>query len=196
MRPAIPLLLPERSLSELPKELADGSVDISQALETIMNARNIGPENARAYLLKACSSGKVRSRHIEAVVNKHGEKMVRISAVPLNVWKSRHALDVDESSITTLDFGTLNHIGIIETDLAKLLSRPRRGPVPGKVSRFGDSDRALFSEIEWIMKQGNSVTEAARELDSKGRVKGRGGSESRVRRLAKVYLKEHPQRVR
>jgi hypothetical protein len=203
MRSGIRLSLPERDLSAVPDGMADDRrVDIERALEMIMSARNIGPENARVVLLEACSSGKVHSRHMEAVVNECGEKMIRISAVPLAAWKSWPTINwptinVNESSITAFDFGTLNHIGISTTDLLKWLSRPRRGPVAGKLSRFGESDRALFSEIERIMKEGSkSATEAARELDCEGKVNGRGTPESRVRRLAKLYQKEHPQRVR
>jgi hypothetical protein len=162
-----------------------------------MRARDVGPENARVALLEACFSGKVRSRHLVAFTDRNGEKKIGLPPVPLAAWKSWPSIDVNESSITAFDFGTLNHIAISKTDLLKWLSRPRRGPVAGKLSRFGNSDRALFSEIERIMKQGSkSVTEAVRELDYEGKVNGRGSSEARVRRLAKLYRKEHPQRVR
>jgi hypothetical protein len=197
MRPGIRLLLPERGLSELPKEFVNGSVDIGQALGMIMNARDVGPENARVVLLEACSSGKVSSRHLVAFTDRQGEKKIGLRPVPLPAWKSCTTINVNESSITILDFGTLNHITISITDLLKWLSRPRRGPIAGKISRFGESDKALFSKIERIMKEGSkSVIEAARELDCEGRVGGRGTSESRVRRLAKIYGKAHPQRVR
>ena len=197
MRSGIRLLLPERDLSAVPKWIADDvSVDISQALEMIMRARDVGPENGHVALLEACASGKVRSRHLVAFTDRNGEKKIGLPPVPLAAWKSWPSIDVNESSITTFDFGTLNHIAISKTDLLKWLSRPRRGPVAGKLSRFGENDRALFSEIERIMKQGKSVTEAARELDYEGKVNGRGTPESRVRRLAKLYRKEHPQRVR
>ena len=198
MRSGIRLSLPERDLSAVPDGMADDTWgDIERALEMIMSARNIGPENARANLLEACSSGKVRSRHLEAFTDRRGEKKIRLQAVPLAAWKSWPVIDVNQSLITAVNFGPLNHIAINTTDLLKWLSRPRRGPVPGKLSRFGNSDRALFPEIERIMRQETkTVTEAARELDYEGKVNGRGTSEARVRRLAKLYRKEHPQQVR
>jgi hypothetical protein len=65
--------------------------------------------------------------------------------------------------------------------------RPRKGPAPGTVDRFGESDRALFPEIERIMREGHeTVHAAALELASAGKIQGGGTPESRAKRLALV----------
>jgi hypothetical protein len=71
--------------------------------------------------------------------------------------------------------------------------RSRKGPAPGTVDRFGESDRALFPEIERIMREGRkSVHAAALEVASAGKVQGGGTPESRAKRLAKGFRKERP----
>jgi hypothetical protein len=68
--------------------------------------------------------------------------------------------------------------------------KPRRGPVPGSVDRFGDSDRALFPELDHILRERRmSVHAAALELASKGRIDGVGSETSRAKRLAGLYRK-------
>jgi hypothetical protein len=70
--------------------------------------------------------------------------------------------------------------------------RRRKGPAPGTVDRYGDSDRALFPEIECIMREGHkSVHAVALELASAERVQGNGTPESRAKRLAMRFRKEH-----
>jgi hypothetical protein len=57
--------------------------------------------------------------------------------------------------------------------------RPRKGPAPGTVDRFGESDRALFPEIERIMREGHeTVHAAALELASARKIQGGGTPES------------------
>jgi hypothetical protein len=64
--------------------------------------------------------------------------------------------------------------------------RPRKGPAPGEVDRYGARDEALFDELERIMCEQNvSRTEAARQLSDK--IPGHGTPESREKRLAKRY---------
>jgi hypothetical protein len=71
--------------------------------------------------------------------------------------------------------------------------RNRKGPAPGTIDRFGDTDRALFPEIEHIMSEGHkSVHAAALELASDGKIQGGGTPESRAKRLAALFRKEKP----
>jgi hypothetical protein len=64
--------------------------------------------------------------------------------------------------------------------------QPRRGPKPGTVDRFGESDQALFPEMERIMREDHkSVHAAALELAS--RIEGAGTEASRAKRLASRY---------
>ena len=59
------------------------------------------------------------------------------------------------------------------------------------MDRFGESDRALFPEVERRMKDGKSVQAAARELAAEKRIKGNATEESLAMRLARLYRKEH-----
>jgi hypothetical protein len=67
----------------------------------------------------------------------------------------------------------------------------RRGPKPRTIDRFGEDDRALFSDITNLKETKNlTAQEAARELGNLGKVKKRGGLDSAVLRLARRYREE------
>jgi hypothetical protein len=66
----------------------------------------------------------------------------------------------------------------------------RKGPRPGSVDRFGQSDEALFPEIDRITRESRkSVHAATLELALKGRIEGIGTDASRAKRLANRYRK-------
>jgi hypothetical protein len=68
----------------------------------------------------------------------------------------------------------------------------RKGPEPGSVDRYGDSDEALFPEIDRIRRESRkSVHAATLELAFAGRIKGTGTEVSRAKRLASRYRKAH-----
>jgi hypothetical protein len=68
----------------------------------------------------------------------------------------------------------------------------RRGPSPGTVDRYGDSDKALFQDIKRIMRlERKSVHAAALDLARADKVQGHGTSESRAKRLAKRFRREY-----
>ena len=72
-------------------------------------------------------------------------------------------------------------------------TRAPPGPSPGTIDRFGDTDRALFPEIERIMSEGHkTVHAAALELALAGKIQGVGTPESRAKRLAALFRKENP----
>lgn len=187
-------LLPERSLGsrvELGGLLDQRWFEIKDAIGLIMRRRNVGPDMAELKLREACLSGKVKSRQITAIVDERGEKKIRIAVLPRDVWSSSSTIDVNTNTIVSRDILKFEQVAISELDLAAFLARPRRGPPAGKLARFADSDRALFSAIERIMRRKSiSVTEAVRDLDHERKVKGRGTSEARVKRLANLYRKE------
>lgn len=67
--------------------------------------------------------------------------------------------------------------------------RPRKGPAPGTLDRYGASDRALYAELKQLMRDEHiSATAAARQLAENNKVAGVGSPESIARRLAKRYL--------
>jgi hypothetical protein len=69
--------------------------------------------------------------------------------------------------------------------------RGRRGPEPGTLDRFRDVDRALYRDIERIIrKDRKSVSAAALELAEAGKVKGPGTATSRAKRLATRFKRE------
>jgi hypothetical protein len=70
--------------------------------------------------------------------------------------------------------------------------RRRRGPAPGTVARYRESDRKLYPEVERIMRgEHKTVTAAARQLAEQGKVAGTGIKESRARRLPGQYRADH-----
>ena len=72
-------------------------------------------------------------------------------------------------------------------------AKGKRGPKPGTVRRYAESDRALFPDIERLTKDKHtSANAAALELANQGKVAGTGLPESRSKRLANLYLKERP----
>jgi hypothetical protein len=67
----------------------------------------------------------------------------------------------------------------------------RRGPAPNTVDRYGASDRALFDDLERIMRDTSaSLRAAATQLADAGRIAGAGSPESRATRLARRYKAE------
>jgi hypothetical protein len=187
-------VLPERSPAALTKgknPYEEPWVGIKDAVRLIMRRRNVGPETAQSDLREACFSSKVRSRRLLAFTDGGGEKKIGFPLLPQNAWNSFSTIDVDASSIHALDFGKLEHVEINEMELTAWLARPRRGPKAGRLARYAEADRALFGELERVMLKGSkSLTEAARDLDYERKVNGRGTSEARVRRLARLYRKE------
>jgi hypothetical protein len=67
----------------------------------------------------------------------------------------------------------------------------RRGPAPGKLDRYGASDRALFDELEQLMRDRMiSSTAAAKILADQEKVAGIGTTTSCAKRLAERYRRE------
>lgn len=65
--------------------------------------------------------------------------------------------------------------------------RKRPGPEPGKLRRYDAADRALFPELERLMKdEGLSKTAAAKKLANEGRITGTSTADSKARRLLKL----------
>jgi hypothetical protein len=69
--------------------------------------------------------------------------------------------------------------------------RSRRGPAPNTVDRYGETDRALFAELDNIRREsGKSLTAAALQLAEAKRVNGAGTAKSRATRLVRRYNAE------
>jgi hypothetical protein len=67
-------------------------------------------------------------------------------------------------------------------------ARPR-GPRRGTLNRYGESDRALFNEIEKIMHtEQKSANAAALRLARDGKISGHGSQESLAKRLAGRFM--------
>ena len=68
--------------------------------------------------------------------------------------------------------------------------KKRRGPRPGSIARFARDDRALFDRIGSMTGKGMSLSGAIRSLESERKIKGYGTSESRIKRVFRLYQKE------
>jgi len=159
-----------------------------------MSRRDIGPQNAEHALRDACLSGKVSARHIRAIINERAQRRIGILKVPRDAWQWPSAIDVETNSLSSFEHGKLESVQVNEAELSDWLSRQRRGPKAGTIARFAGPDRELFGIIERTMREKNiTLTEAVRQLDYEGKVKGRGSAESRIRRVTRLYKKERLQ---
>jgi hypothetical protein len=69
-------------------------------------------------------------------------------------------------------------------------ARRKRGPAPGTLDRYGPADRALYGDLERIVREDRvSITEAATRLADAG-IAGIGTPASRAKRLAERYRSE------
>jgi hypothetical protein len=159
-------------------------VSFNEAVNIIASHRRLEFQAALGALRAACLRDKVGWRYTPPLLDETGRPLLSTTRRPdmASLWseiRSRELHPIERD------------IEIRESDLAHWPALPSRGPEPGKVTRFGHTDRALFGEIERIMKiESKSVTEAARDLDAKGKISGRGTSESRIRRLSRFYRNE------
>jgi hypothetical protein len=70
------------------------------------------------------------------------------------------------------------------------LPRAAKGPVRGEIDRYGDADRALFPEIERLMKSKRLTrTEAVRQIPE-AKLAGHGTLDSRIRRVSDRFRRE------
>jgi len=154
------------------------------AVEILIARRRTKLEAALSDLRQACQSGRVAWRHQPPKVDEKGRLLMRRTAPDmLTVW----SYEMKRETIHPLEA----QVEVRESDLSLWPVKPRRGPERGAVARFADGDRRLFEEIERIMREeSKSLTEAVRDLDCEGKVKGRGTPESRVRRVTRRYLEE------
>jgi hypothetical protein len=116
------------------------------------------------------------------------------SVKPSNGRRSDHAVDPQATeAVNSQDPAAKDDFDLRSSVTPSRLEnrqKPRRGPEPGTVDRFGDSDRALFSELEALMAGEMSRSAAALQLADQGKVAGTGTPESRAKRLADRYRRE------
>lgn len=62
-----------------------------------------------------------------------------------------------------------------------------KGPAPGTIDRYGESDRARFPEIEALMKAGDSLTAATEKLGAS--LEGPATPASKAKRLHNLFKK-------
>jgi hypothetical protein len=171
-------------------------------------SESIADEIVRAVLIdgevsaRGIASSPYRYETIPRIIPKADWKYLRLGPLFLLNWSQ---IEIDWSGL--LEHGR-NHVpgsitppahddeyesnGAQKTkpapDAAK--GRGRRGPAPGSVDRYGQSDRELFPEIERIMREKQiTVSAAASELADNNKVDGVGSAKSRAKRLATRYQK-------
>jgi hypothetical protein len=159
------------------------------AISHIISRRHVRPEIALSNLRERCLRQELPWRYVFVLIGEKGELLIPRGLPPdmLTFWS-----EVQSAIIHPLE----RQIEIMESSLRTWLARPRRGPDPGMIARYADSDRALFDEPGCIMREGSkSVNEAARDLAWQKKVEGRGSLENRARRLAKLFRKERLRRA-
>ncbi len=166
-------------------------ISVGEAIALIQGVFDVGIRTGRAKLIEACASEKVRSHYIAAV---RAAPLIRLATIAPLSWYGRHGVGV---GVVDLESGTFRSndcyegaIQINGADLRQWMARPRRGPIPGKIARYAETDRALFQELERIKREQNLTdTEAARQLAA--RIKGPNTTDdSKVRRLVRRYWAE------
>jgi hypothetical protein len=162
---------------------SDSWISFNEAVNIIAYHRRLEFRAALGALREACLLGKVGWRHTPPLLDDRGRLLLQ-RTLPLDmesVWyeiRSRvlHPLECN--------------FEIRERDLDLWPALPRRGPERGKVSRYGDADKFLFREIDRIVKnESKSITEAVRNLEDEGKIKGHGTPESKVRRVSRRFRK-------
>jgi hypothetical protein len=83
----------------------------------------------------------------------------------------------------------------VEAEFGAAAKKRRRsaakGPMRGEIDRFREADRALFPEIEQLMKsQHLTSNEAVRILGERDKLTGRGTLDSRIRRVSARFRRE------
>jgi hypothetical protein len=111
----------------------------------------------------------------------------------VNHWLENRAFDCVRGLKEGFDRDAFNKA--VEAEFGAAAKRRRtgaaKGPLRGKIDRFGDADRALFPEIERLMKSRHcSTTEAVRILAGEHKLAGRGSPDSAIRRLSNRFRKE------
>ena len=164
-------------------------ISFGDAARAIITRRRIELKAALSVLREACLYYKVAWRQNLPFLDERGK--VRISEQRpdmLTFWS-----ETEQGTIHAIE----EQIEIRESDLSLWPVKPRRGPERGKIARFADDDRALFGAMRRMIDGASkSPTEAARQLVWEKKVKGIGSPESRARRLADLYRKEHLRRPR
>jgi hypothetical protein len=86
--------------------------------------------------------------------------------------------------------------GGLKEDTVQTYARGKKGPKPGELRRYEAEDRALFPQIEKIIKEENkSPSAAAKALAEAGKIKGTGSPDSRAKRVVSLYNLERTKRT-
>ena len=136
------------------------------------------------------------------------EKAERDSEPP--AWTEREVVNLERLWTAPVKTGANSYVALVALEIDHLKIRPavpsskernpsavthipkRRGPERGAVRRYEAGDRALFPEIDMLMKTEliSSSAAAIRLASEKGKVGGAGSPESRAKRLGGLYRAE------
>jgi hypothetical protein len=131
----------------------------------------------------------------------------RSSRKEVTSWFIQHGFGLNQPTIpkhlfeaAVQEFGQLPSEPVKPSEKGAAKAEPRKpkqpraakGPVRGKIDRFSKADRALFPEIEQLMRLDSlTSTEAVRQI-SENKLAGRGTLESRIRRVSGRFRREKP----
>jgi hypothetical protein len=119
---------------------------------------------------------------------------------PLRLKMEYRVIELGKWAGSSIDFASGTYriddvefpIEVNANDLRKQLARPSRGPKPGTT---GYDNGPLLSKMAALLVAGkaSSATDALRQLLKAGyEIRGRGGEDSRIKRVAKEYRKTYP----
>lgn len=167
------------------KPEAVGKISSRQAMQARKLWPDLGGEmaypNPEKLLRRALQDGTIHAR-------KNGKDLPIGDWDHGNIWADPHVQYRRADALSIWPPDAPQAEPDIQTAPTSPPARPRRGPTPGAIDRFGSSDRALFPEIKRLMARGSTLHGATLALAEK--IEGAGADESRAKRLARKFQKE------
>jgi hypothetical protein len=102
------------------------------------------------------------------------------------------------AAIAPAHLAPINLAGAEEAAPQSAKQKRRPGPQRGTVDRYSKADRALFPELEELIRSGEaaSISAAATMLAGQRKIAGSGLPENNAKRLAERFREEHPTVIR
>lgn len=178
---------------------AGKSVSIEEMLDILITSGGLSEATAVVQLQRAIEE-KAFAMRVPDGPNEDGEEEWvdlsptgrSASVAALAQWRDRGEIPLTQESkniirgIRALRFQFEAACNLVETqrDIPRAVTK---GPAPGTVDRYGESDRARFPEVEALMKAGKTLTAATTEIGPT--LEGPATPESKAKRLRDLFQK-------
>ena len=174
-------------------------ISLDEATEIVGRAKFgdawVGPATNEEFELKKEYRRRLRDRlPISEELERAAEREARADRQrrEVNHWLENRGFDTVRGLKEGFDRSLFN--AAVEREFGPAARRrdgAAKGPLRGKIDRFGDADRALFPEIERLMKSRHcSPTEAVRILAGEHKLAKRGSLDSAIRRVSDRFRDE------